>query len=59
LIVQRPSRSIWARRAGFHSAGVPPPRNVFFSAWVSRGSARLDHRGIDDLPAHRQLPLRP
>ena len=37
LMVQRPSRSICARRAGFHSAGTPPPLIVSFSAWVSRG----------------------
>jgi hypothetical protein len=34
---QCPSRSIWARRAGFHSAGTPPTLIVSFSARVSRG----------------------
>ena len=37
LKVQRPSRSICARRAGFHSAGTPPPLIVSFSTWVNRG----------------------
>jgi hypothetical protein len=37
LIVQRPSRSIWARRAGFRAAGTAPPLIVSFFTWVSRG----------------------
>ena len=57
LIVQRPSRSIWARRAGFQLDGLPPPLRVSFSVGQAR-SSRLDHRGIDDLPAYRQPAFR-
>jgi hypothetical protein len=58
LMVQRPSRSICARRRLPIGRCAAALDRVLLRLGQSR-PARLDHRRVDDLPAHRQPALGP